>query len=515
MSIRLEDQFKRLKEKVLEKRPILREIIVKRGAKSLYDYAKEYISVNLNPPIRQRQDELISTVEAEVMRLLGKKIAREAAVQLEHYYYVSTADHNGPLCHPFFINSNLLTAAPFFEHSDPLLNNVIVLSCGSVSLNNSSYPRGLLFNTYTKGRIQTQKLSFFPAKDRLCPVFNYRPFGVEDIERAKGSLYQMVSSQDVHREEASKIDSLLDEIYMRPDILACESFSDQTAKSNFYLWKKFFGAKNIDEAPNLIYLEQESLVSKLIVAFHLYSDTTISHIFFDNTYDPLILNYFEGIMGAFDRKDHYGTYLFWGLPKGAKYRIQLWKQGNELKSEDGSYRIQLNPGALKKALETKEIMPSMMLSHMVLSFYYGLKCLGGFSQVNYLTLMKNAYIKMQVDRGNYRSIEVCARSQTKEMGGDFTFSFLGGSKGELVPSTGLDLIMYGTDQTWSCLVEQSKQITLEEAIYPLMPEFYRIIYPETQRDPELISLSAENITSLLQLDKKMKACTYINTHEKG
>ena len=515
MSIRLEDQFKRLKEKVLEKRPILREIIVKRGAKSLYDYAKEYISVNLNPPIRQRQDELISTVEAEVMRLLGKKIAREAAVQLEHYYYVSTADHNGPLCHPFFINSNLLTAAPFFEHSDPLLNNVIVLSCGSVSLNNSSYPRGLLFNTYTKGRIQTQKLSFFPAKDRLCPVFNYRPFGVEDIERAKGALYQMVESHDVHKEEASKIDSLLDEIYMRPDILACESFSDQTTKSNFHLWKKFFGAKNIDEAPNLIYLEQESLVSKLIVAFHLYTDTTISHILFDHAYDPLMLNYFEGIMGAFDRKDNYGTYLFWGLPKGAKYRVQLWKQGDELKSEDGSYRIQLNPGAIKKALEAKEIMPSMMLSHIVLSFYYGLKCLGGFSQVNYLTLMKNAYIKMQVDRGNYRSIEVCARSQTKEMGGDFAFSFLGGPKGELVPSTGLDLIMYGTDQTWSCLVEQSKQITLEEAIYPLMPEFYRIIYPETQRDPELISLSAENITSLLQLDKKMKACTYINTHEKG
>jgi len=325
----------------------------------------------------------------------------------------------------------------------------------------------------------------------------------------------MVESHDVHKEEASKIDSLLDEIYMRPDILACESFSDQTTKSNFHLWKKFFGAKNIDEAPNLIYLEQESLVSKLIVAFHLYTDTTISHILFDHAYDPLMLNYFEGIMGAFDRKDNYGTYLFWGLPKGAKYRVQLWKQGDELKSEDGSYRIQLNPGAIKKALEAKEIMPSMMLSHIVLSFYYGLKCLGGFSQVNYLTLMKNAYIKMQVDRGNYRSIEVCARSQTKEMGGDFAFSFLGGPKGELVPSTGLDLIMYGTDQTWSCLVEQSKQITLEEAIYPLMPEFYRIIYPETQRDPELISLSAENITSLLQLDKKMKACTYINTHEKG
>ena len=305
---------------------------------------------------------------------------------------------------------------------------------------------------------------------------------------------------------------MLDDIYLRPEIVDSQDFSDQITKTNFLLWKKFFGPKYQDEAPNLIYLEQESLVSKLLINYHLYTDTTITHLLLDPAYDLLIDNYFEGIQGAFSRKENYGTYLFWALPKGAKYRVQMWKQGDKLVTEDGAYSIELKPEIIQKALEAKEIIPSMMLSYIVLAFYYGLKCLGGFSQVNYLTFMKNAYIKMQVDRGNYRSIEVCARSQTKEMGGDFTLAFMGGPSGELVPSTGLDLILYGTDETWPCLIEQSKQITLEEGIFSLMPEFYRILYLETERDPDLLSVSAEDITKLMKLDEKIKACTKIKVH---
>ncbi len=508
----LREKFEKLIDKVLDKRPVLREIIQKRGKKNLYEYAQDYINVNLNPPIQQRQDEMIGTFAAEVERLLGKQVAKEAAEQLAAHYYVSTADHHGPVTHPFFINSNLLTAAPFFEHSDPVLKNVIVFACGSISLNNSSWPRGLLFNTFNKGKIQTQKLSFFPAKDRLCPVFNYRAYAKEDIERARGALKEMVKMGDVHPEEGTKVEALLDEIYLRPEVLTAGNFSDQVTQTNFHLWKKFFGPKYHEEAPNLIYLEQESLVSKLLINYHFYADTTITHLLFDPAYDLLIENYFEGIQGAFDRKENYGTYLFWALPKGGKYRVQMWKQGNKLVTEDGSYSIELKPEIIQKALEDKEIIPSMMLCYIVLAFYYGLKCLGGFSQVNYLTFMKNAYIKMQADRGNYRSIEVCARSQTKEMGGDFTLAFMGGPNGELVPSTGLDLILYGTDETWPCLIEQSKIITLEEGIFTLMPEFYTILYTENERDPELLSVTAEDITKLLQLDQKVKACTTIKTH---
>lgn len=512
MASSLHEEFLKLKNKVLEKRPVLKEIMAKRGDKNLFDYAKEYISVNLNNPIRFRQEELIGTFKEEVAERLGKEASEGAAAQLENHYFVSTADHHGPLLHPFFINGNLAAAAPYFEMKDPLLKYVIVLPCANVSLNNSSYPRGLIFHSCKNGKITFHRIPFFPANMRLCPVYNFRPYTKEDIKRARQLLWAEVTGNNLPHEEAEKVSKIIDEIYDRPEIYACESYCDQITKTNFKIWKKFFGQFG-ETSPDLVCIEQETFVAKLLVKYHLDTDTTITHILFDDACDQLMEQHFENIQGAFSRKEKYGTYLFWALPKGSKYRIQLWKKGNKLVSEDESYEIELTPENLKRALSEKELIPSMMMTFMVLSFYYGLKCLGGFSQVNYLTLMKNAYIKMQTERGNYRSVEVCARAQTKEIGGDFTIAFLEGPKGEMLPATGIDIVLYGNEKTWPTLVEESKTIGLEEAINPIMPEFYSIIYTEVQRDPSLSKITSADIAALTNLDKKIKACCKIKDHQ--
>lgn len=508
----LEKDFKKLKKKVLEKRPILKQILNKQGGKNLYEYAKDYISVNLNPPLRKRQNEFIETFKKEVAKRLGDEVATSVANQLAQYYYVSTADHHGPICHPFFLNANLMASAPYFEYPDPLLQNVIVLACANVSLNNSSFPRGLIFNSYAKEKIQTHRLSFLPSNAHSSTVYNFRSYTADEIKKMKALLKEKVNAKDVHPEEAEKINALLDEIYNQPEILQSENFSDQITKTNYKLWQKFFAPSKVTP-PNLIYMEQESLVVRLILDHHLYEDTTISRIFFYPSYDKILNQYFDGVFGAFSKKNKTGTYLFWGVSKDKNYRVQLWKEGNFLISEDGSFKLELTPDSLKKALEEKQIIPSMMLIFTVLCFYYGLKCLGGFSQVNYLTFMKNAYLKMQVDKGAYRSIEVCARAQTKELGGDLTIAYLGGPNGELVPATGLDLILYGEENTWPELVNESKQITLEEALSPMMPEFYKIIYPEPEREPDLTKITSEDITKLIHLDQKIKACANIKVHE--
>jgi hypothetical protein len=512
MSKNLEADFLTLKEKVLDRRPFLRQIIKKRGKKNLYDYAKEYIEVNLNNPIRKRQDEFINTFKEVVGERLGDRIAKEAAEQFENYYYVSTTDHHGPICHPFFINGNLMAAAPHFEHHDPLLKYVIVLACANISLNNSSYPRGLIFNALKQGRIVEHRVPFFPAKERLCPVYNHRAYTQEDMEKFKQLLGGLVNSGEVPQREADKINEVVDNIFLDPRVLKCGSYSEQITKTNFRLWKEFFGP-HAKAAPGLIYLDQEWIVAKLLVKHHLKQDTIINHFLLDARYEPLINHYFEGIMGAFSRNEKYGTYMFWGLPKGAKYRIQLWKEGNFLVSNDGKYKLELTPDNLEKALLDKEIIPGMMLTFVVLSFYYGIKCLGGFSQVDYLTNMKNAYIKMLVDRGNYRSIEVCARAQTKEMCGDMTIAYLGGPSGEMVPATGIDLILYGDLNTWPTLVRESKEIGLEEAINPMMPEFYSIIYNESQRNPALSYITPALIIKHTRLNQKIKACVKIRGPE--
>jgi hypothetical protein len=76
-------------------------------------------------------------------------------------------------------------------------------------------------------------------------------------------------------------------------------------------------------------------------------------------------------------------------------------------------------------------------------------------------------------------------------------------------ATGLDLILYGTAQTWPQFVEISKNITFREALSPLMPEIYKISYLEDEWDPALVAITDEDIIKLMKLDAKITACAHI------
>jgi hypothetical protein len=503
----LEERFLRLKEKVLVKRPVLRDILRKRGATTLLEYAKEYVDVNLNPPILQRQSELLSTIHEATAERFGVETADGVVAQLEKYYFVSTADHVGPIVHPFFVNSNLLTALAMKEHGDPDLQYLVVLACANVSLNNSSFPRGLLFNTYAKDTdtLHQRRLSFLPSNAHSSSVYTFRSYTAEEITKVKKSLREMERGKEVDTRIAEQVSSLIDEIYNTPEALSCASYREQVAKTNRLLWQQFFkqsGAK----LPELLYLDQEDIVVRLISKYHLTQDTVINHILFDPNYESFINEYFEGIFGSFSRKNASGTYLFWALPKSAKLKQQLWRRGNFLVTEDESYKVELCPEAIRDAMLSRELIPGLLLNFITISFYYGLKCLGGFNQVNYLTLMKNAYIKMNVDLGNYRSIEVCARAQTKEMCDGLTLAFLGYDGGRVALASGLDLILYGNNQSWNKVVTLSKQMNFEEALNPLMPEIYRISYDEKEWEQDLLAVTEKDINQLTGLDRKVQPC---------
>lgn len=500
----------KLKKAVLEKRPILAEIIRKCGHKTLFDYAKDYLAVNLNPNIKLRQKEFIQTLHKIVKARLGQEVADSVAKQLKKYYVISTIDHLGPITHPWFLNTNLLIAAPYIECMDPELHNVLAIACSNVSLNNTSFPRGLLFSSCINGEVKTHRLSFLPSNSHACSAYGFRPFTEQDIEKMHKLLREKVSAKEVNQREADIIHKLLDEIYNQPNVLACKTYAEQITITNFALWKKFF-PKKMEANPNLIYIEQETLVVELLMDHHLFEDTVINHILFDPKYDEALTKYFDGVLYAFTQSENKGTYLFWGLSEDKNYRIQLWRKGNFLESSDGTFKIELTPESIKNALEQKKIVPSIMLIFMVISFYYGLKCLGGFSQIDYLTAMKNAYIKMHADKGNYRSIELCARAQTKETV-DFSVAFMQAPNGNLIQANGLDLILYGDKKHWSGLNEELKEITVEEALNPGMPDFYRFIYTSGEGDPDLMTITPEQVTQITGLDKKINPICQITNY---
>ncbi len=481
-----------LKEAVLQRKPVLKMLFAKYGRKSLSDYISTYKETNFK--FNARKEEFLKTFEEEAALRLGPVIAKSASEQLQHFYFVSTADHHGPICAPDFINSNLATAAGNLDL--PFFKNIIVLSCANISLNNFSFPRGLVFHNFAKEKINTHRLSFLPSNAHSCTVYNFRSYKSPEINKIKDSLKNKTNNGSLQKKHADYLDFLIDEIYNQPEILDCSNYSDQITKTNLKLWKKFFG--DHADCPNLVYLEQENIVSRLLIKYHLFNSTIINDIVFNKTFTQLIEKYFSDDISA--------TYLFWALPKNSKFRQKLIKKNNFLVSEDGQYQIELKPEIIATALKNKELIPSLLMNFIILSFYYGVKCLGGPFQIHYLTKMKTLFLNVLrgTNSNDSVTIETCKSTQADQLCCDFYLSFLQMQNKQLIPATGLDIILYNKENLIKKLSELAKQFTLEDALAPAMPEYYATEYSKQERRPELANIKLSDMLDLPFLQNKIK-----------
>jgi hypothetical protein len=296
-------------------------------------------------------------VQTEVERLFGEEVAHSCAAQLRRYYFVTTADHHGPICEQRALNSNILKSILSSEQKDPFLENNIIFSCENVSLNNDTFPRGLIFHARnTKGEVALHRLSFLPSNSHACSVYNFRPYTSVEVDKMQKLLREKVRDGAVPQLVADKISTLLEEVYRQPDILACTTFADQVSKTNLQLWKRMFWHS---PAPlsNLLYIGQETIVIRLLTKYHLHHPKSIlHHMLFDQKYDSLFMRYFDGLDATFTLAEKKGTYLFWAVSSDKNYRVQLWKRDGALVSDDGSVRVELTPESLQKALEEHRIV---------------------------------------------------------------------------------------------------------------------------------------------------------------
>lgn len=500
--------FAELKEAVLAKKLVLSDILKKHGSKCLTEYAQDYFDVNEGPQFVERQTEFLSSFVPEVSRLLGQEVAESAANQLKKYFFASTADHHGPICNPYFLGSNLVTAITGLAQNDPTFKHVIVLSCGSVSVDNDTFPRGLtLTGTNPEGELETLRLPLFSSHERPALICLLRAYGQTEISKIRKAAKDLTRAGSIIQETYYKINALITEIYDTPENLALTSYSDQITVTNYQLWERFFPA-NV-EHPSLIYLELERIVTRLLVDHHLYKDTILHQLFFTDKGAELLTKYFDGIIGAFSSADNSGTYLFWAVPKGERYRVRLVKKDGMLVSEDNSYTVPLTSEGIAKALAAQEIVPGMMLDFIILACYYGLKCLGGFSQVNYLTEMKEAYLQVVDELHFPNEHEHCNVVQTKELGEDMTIAYVGGTKGRTALATGLDLALHLAPDSFEILKQEAKQITLDQALDPMYPLFYKVVYPDWERKESLLSITAHDITHNTGIEEKIMPCVQL------
>lgn len=499
----LRSEFDALVSAILERRPVLKEIMAVHGRESLFDYARKNLMNPVLPPFPNRSVEFFDTFE----RCTGRP-----RTALEKFFSASTADHHGPLTSPFFVSPNLLLAIAAEEDAVCRQDFVTVLPGANVSLNNSSFPRGLLFHAADSktGELNMQRLSFLPSNSHAATLYGFRAYTADELKKIYAQIREKKSLGIIGAEIEERLHTVISEIYEAPAVFSQSDFSGQMTAGNFELFRRFFhddggAAKH----PDLIYYPQENLTRELLLNNHIGKGTLIDRVLFHEKESALAIKLFDGIHGAFEAASGSGTHFFWGISGKKHLTVSLRLQDGYLVSRDGDLKIEITPDALSDALRQGQLVPSLLCNFLVLALYYGLRCLGGFNQVNYLTQMKNQWRKLLEEIGAAGELAGLQKVETKGLIGDLTVAFAQGRSGQLVPATGLDLILHKNPETWNCIRAVAKKMTLEHAMYPLFAEFYKIVVPAAERKAALEKIRPDDVIEFLGLREEMMPAVII------
>ncbi|MBI5037415.1 MAG: hypothetical protein HZC01_01760 [Candidatus Kerfeldbacteria bacterium] len=496
-----------LKAAVMQKSPILAEIVQEHGNKNLRSYTRNFLEFSGMPQLDARRSELISVTRELVGQRLGDSVGEAVAQQLRDYPLVSTTDHHGPIDHPFFVNANLIGALSYDRERDATLNHLVVFSFASVSVNNASaYPRGLLVHGGMNGSGNLLRIPILPDKEKMGVVWKTRAYTAADIARAHQLLDKKLQSNDIMPERHTAVKKVVDDFFADSEVLSEPDLNAQITQLNYKLWPQLFRNEHqsTSATPDLVYLEIETLVTELLTRFHFNNpESPLYRLLFEKSDRDAALEHCDGIPGGFNNAQATGTHFFWALNDRA-HRKRMALEGDTLHAADMDLHVPLTPEAITEGLRTKQLMPSMLLCYQVVALYYGMKCLGGFSQVSDLTRTKAAWIKVLENAGLANEAAQAATIPTATYGGDgLVLAYLQTISGSLVPATGIDMLLGEGTASLEHFRALAEKVTLNEMLYAMLPEIYSVFYTAEQRDAALQAITPEQILEQTGLRAKL------------
>lgn len=492
--------FEEFKKEAFSRQENISRLYQEIGETPYYSYSRSHIRENRNKIIKARKTESIPVIKKEVWRVLGSKIAESVARQLKTNDSIATVQHHAPLGHPDTLNATLASALPYFGSNNPEHQNLLVFACAGVSFSNAKFPKGHLFHSLIEGKLHTGQFTFFGHTVDARPVMHHHAYDYEDILAAKNALQQYKREGVINEEVYTKLSELIDEIYSGPHPLSVFDYVDQVTVTNYWLFKKLF--KNYRKSvPNLVFLSQEKIALQLILEHHLENKTSINRMMFDTQVLDLVQKHYDGISGAFSTKEDSGTFLFWGLPKHGKYRVQLYRKDNFLVDKEGSFKLELTPESIKKAILNNELIPSVMLTFALLACYYGYFLGGGHLQTEYLAQMKKAYADIMAQIGETESLEAIEGLATNNFAIPRPTLLYLKSGNKRVPATGIDMLLYGDQgENFGSILEASKKVKMAQIIERLLPGLLREAGDPTLAE-KFMKISERDIESINGLDR--------------
>lgn len=432
---------------VLNHTPALKILLEKYWNLSVYDYGKKFYESRRNSV---RKNDFIEILREYLWGIFSQKSTIDRVMEsLESNFCISSADHHGPIGHPFFFQSSILR---WLVHAE---NTIVNLCTSHVSLGNSSYPRGFFVSSDTRENYQFW-LPFFPAKDRMLPVFWHHAFQKENIKNCIYQLRKYEKEKYISPEKTNLIENWMQNRLLSDDILSKRTYSEQITAINDALWRDIFQGT----LPDFISLDGEDIVRHILMN-HLRENKSFWVFLTDAEMHKNIEAAYDGISCCFEKENKYGTYLFWYLDD-AWNRHSLWRKDTVLISETCGVEIPLSKESLLWFLDQKNIIPSWLLMYSVLAWYYGLRCFGGFAQWTYLPKVLSAYEKVTGENVFDKESILCE---------DMIFSFTD----VWSISTALDLLYSPELTEHEKLLADAKNTTLEESIVSMVPHIARCI----------------------------------------
>ncbi len=466
------NRVEKLREYVLSRQHTLAGIYRAHGGEALATYVR-----NWKKPNGPADDRAVRAIRSSAASIYGTEVGERLAGQLAEVPRVSTIDHHALLCHPIYLNANLI-----FAESGPAI--LPVLPVASVSLNNVTSWSACLLGHASDGTLL--KFSLLSERDKRTCAFTAVPFSRDSTLRARARMAQSNLPETTKRAAEHFMDACLE-----PDVLKLPMFWQQAAVVSRRLWQQTFPS-----APELAYVPVELVVSSLLKD-ELSRGSLLAKLLTTETGWQMLERFFGGLHGAWDREGR-GTFLFWAVSK-TRRRVGLCREGRFAVAAD--VRLELTPEGIGAALERGNIFSGTLLNFLALSCVSGLSCVGGFNQVNWLTEVRSRFLQLLADPAveglgvPASEIETVQRRAANAVTDSFAEANLvfQNVNGHTVIPTLLDASAAGGEAVYHRSRDLAERLTLAQSIDTQLPEIYRAITLAAERKADFVGVNTQEI----------------------
>jgi hypothetical protein len=388
-----QEDLAHIKEKIKQYIPLVVDFLENND--KLIDYSRKLYELKADPIHLERQKACTEIINNKLKTLYNEQEIKNFNLNFEKGIVSNIVDHHNILNHPLLVSGLIISNINNILNSEK--KGILVLSCAGVPFNNKFHKCGFTF--------KNEIYPYVTRKDRHRWIHHTAPREINFIAIAKNKdNYQKLL--DNEKQFLEKYQDQINKI----DYHTCKSFSDQITLLNHKLFQEMFEDKLKNKIPELIYFEQEHLAKELLIKLIEEGINTnnpknnfVYEMLFNPKFRTIVLNNFEGIWGAWNTKDNLGTHFFWSINEEDEV-IQLKIEGDYLISTNNNnntnLKIKLDPLEIIKQIKDRKLYPNLQLTFGILTFYCGIKPLTGPGSMNYLTDMKNAWVKTMIETNN-------------------------------------------------------------------------------------------------------------------